>query len=136
MAKELVAGCDHASAVDDAGEIRRIRGCFEFCEVWDHFAIHAQASHAAVGKNVQANVSYAAGVSDIEDVVLAALQTHLAEGRGPIDRFGIARARHVERTVRGEIAEKVRRVDVYGTDDAGEAQPNDAPVVAWRAFAA
>jgi hypothetical protein len=106
--------------------------------------VHAEAGHAAVGEDVEAQVGEALVDVDGEEVLRVALQGRLGEQLGPhrlgseqlLGRGVGAGDGALDRAVIRVVSAEEGGVHHHPADDAGEAEADEAEVVAGGAAAA
>ena len=145
LAEESIARVDDVTAEHGGGEIHVRPGGEDARPVGQRLAHDAKPRHAAVRKDVEADVCHAAFAPrrDLDGEGIPAVARELAALEhgipGDLVAAGIRPGRQaaaVDPAVRRKVAAEERRVDDDRVNHAGLAEPDDAPVVAGRAPAA
>src|SRR5262249_21639005 len=120
----LLAGKIDGHSVDLAG-------------IRDRLAKDPQARHAPVREHRQTDVRETSGVGHPEQVMVVPAERRTRDYLLPLDAGlarlapprGAAEPARVDDALRGEVARKRGRVDVYRRDPTRDAKPNNGPVV-------
>ena len=130
--EEHVAAREHVAAVLRRGEIDFVAETAGEAPVGNDVAVHAQASDAAVRKDIDAEMRHRERLLHFEFVLQVALQVRLRQQFRPV----LAVDRAIDRARVGIVAAEEARVDDHAAHDASYAESQDREVVSGHALAA